>query len=162
MILPWLHLLGIAISLGSGLFFVLVFYPSLKSIPDPSQRMKTLAESLRYFHPLFLFGICLTFVSGAMRLTDLKIGFGALYYSSLGKILLWKFGLTTVIFMLASMQCFGMGLKLGRMANGVILGDLPLQERYARKIRKVMIYNLAFLSATLYAGAKLIPIIYGP
>lgn len=161
LLLMWLHLLGIVISLGSGLFFVLVFYPSLKVLPDPALRMKTLAEALRYFHPLFLFGICLTFVSGAVRLTDLKIGFGGLYYSTFGKILLWKFGMTLLIFLAAGMQCFGMGLKLGRMANGVIPGDLPLQEKQARKIRKVMITNLVFLAATIYIGLKIVPIIYG-
>lgn len=158
--LSWLHILGTVISLGSGLFFVLVFYPSLKIIPDPAQRMKVLAESLRYFHPLFLFGICLVFVTGAIRLTDLKIGFGGLYYSTFGRILLWKFGMTLLIFLAAGMQCFGMGLKLGRMANGVIPGDLPLQEKQARKIRRVMTVNLIFLAATLYIGLKLIPLIY--
>ena len=161
MILIWLHLFGIVISLGGGLFFVLVLYPSLKSISDRGQRMKTLAESLRYFHPLYLFGICLIFMSGAIRLTGLKIGFGELYYSAFGKILLWKFGMTTLIFMVASMQCFGMGLKLGRMSNGVIPGDLALQEKYAKKIRKATIYNIFFLTVTLYIGLKLIPIIYG-
>ncbi len=160
-LLPWLHVMGVVISLGSGLFFVIVLYPSLKVIQEPSQRIKVLAQSLQYFHPLFLFGICLTFVTGAIRLTDLKIGFGPLYYSSLGKILLWKFGMTLVIFLAAGMQCFGMGLKLFRMANGVIPGDLALQEKYARKIKKVMTYNLVFLAVTLYIGLKIIPIVYG-
>lgn len=123
--------------------------------------MKVLSEALKYFHPLFLFGICLTFVTGAIRLTDLKIGFGALYYSTFGKILLLKFGMTLLVFLAAGMQCFGMGLKLGRMANGVIPGDLAVQERYARKIRRVMTVNLVFLAITLYIGIKLIPIVYG-
>jgi len=159
--LTWLHLLGIAISIGSGLFFVLVFYPSLKAIPDPALRMKTLAESLRFFHPLFLFGICLIFMSGAIRLTDLKVSFGGLYYSTFGKILLWKFGMTLVIFMTASMQSFGMGLKLGRMANGVIPGDLALQEKQARKIRRATTINLIFLGVTLFMGLQLVPLIHG-
>jgi uncharacterized membrane protein len=160
-LLVWLHIMGVVISLGGGLFFVLVFLPTLKSLPDPHQRMKVMAESLKYFHPLFLFGICLTFMTGAMRLTDLKIGFGAFYYSSVGKILIWKFSMTMLIFLLASMQCFGMGLKLGRMANGVIPGDLATQERYARKIKKVLTWNLVFLAITLYIGLKMIPIVYG-
>ena len=159
--LSFLHLFGICISLGSGLFLVLVFYPSMKALPDPAQRMKALAEALRYFHPLFLFGICLVFMTGAIRLTDLKIGFGSFYYSSLGKVLLWKFGMTLLIFLVAGMQCFGMGLKLGRMANGVIPGDLALQERYARKIRRATIANTLFLSLTLYIGLKMIPIVHG-
>lgn len=160
-LLPWLHLLGIALSFGSGLFFAFIFYPSLQKIADPQERMKVLAESLRFFHPAFLLGICIVFVTGAMRLTDLKIGFGGAYFASLSNILYWKFGLTTAIFMLASMQCFGMGLKLGRMATGVIPGDLELQEKYARKIRRVTIWNLILLAVTMYVGLKLAPIIYG-
>ncbi len=159
--LSWLHIFGVVVSLGSGLYFIFVLSPSLKIIVDPIQRMKVFAESLRYFHPLFLFGICLTFVTGAMRLTDLKVGFGAIYYSSFGKILLWKFGMTLLIFLAAGMQCFGMGLKLGRMANGVIPGDLERQEYYARKIKRVMKVNLVFLAIAIYFGLKLIPIIYG-
>jgi hypothetical protein len=69
--------------------------------------------------------------------------------------------MTTVIFMVASMQCFGQGLKLQRMANGVIPGDLATQERYAKKIRRSTLMNIVFLSVTLYLGLKLIPIVYG-
>ncbi len=159
--LSWLHVLGTVISLGSGLFLILVLYPSLKAFSDPHQRVKIVAESLKYFHPLFLFGICMTFVTGAIRLTDLKIGFGNLYYSTFGQILMWKFGMTLLVFLAAGMQCFGMGLKLGRMANGVIPGDLALQEKYMRKIKRVMTVNLVFLAIALYVGLKLIPIIYG-
>lgn len=160
-LLSWLHLLGVTISIGSGLYFVLVTYPSLKGFEDRYQRIKILAENLKYFHPLFLFGICMVFVTGAMRLTDLKIGFGTSYYAELGTVLLWKFGMTMVIFLIGSMQCFGMGLKLGRMANGVIPGDIELQERYANKIKRAMSINLVFLIITLFIGLKIIPLIYG-
>ena len=156
----WLHVLGVIISLGSGLFLVLVLFPSLKAFPDPTQRMKILSENIKFFHPLYLFGICLSFVTGAIRLTDLKIGFGPAYYSALGHVLMWKFGMTTAIFMVASMQCFGMGLKFSRMINGVIPSDLALQERYAQKIRKATIANVVLLAITLYIGLKLVPIIY--
>ena len=160
-LLSWLHLMGIVISLGISLYFVFVFYPSLKAVSDSTQKMKMIAEQLKYFHPLFLFGICLVFVTGAMRLTDLKIGFGELYYSSFGRILLWKFGLTLLIFLIAGGQCFGMGLKLQRMANGVMEGDLPRQERLAKAIKKMATYNIVALAVTVYFGLKLIPIIYG-
>jgi uncharacterized membrane protein len=160
-LLSWLHLTGAAVSLGSGLFLVFVLFPALKSIADPAQRMKTLAAAIQYFHPLFLLGICVTFMSGAMRLTDLKIGFGELYYSSLGHTLLWKFGLTTVIFLIAGGQCFGMGLKLQRMANGVIEADPVRQERLSKAIKKMATYNIVLIAVTIYFGLKLMPIIYG-
>ncbi len=161
-LLTWLHLFGISVSLGSSLYFVLVFYPSLKAISDPERKMKIVAEQLKYFHPLFLFGICLVFVTGAMGLTDLKISFGQLYYSSFGRILLWKFGLTLLIFLIAGGQCFGMGLKLQRMANGVIEGSLERQERLAKAIKKMATYNIVLIAVTIYFGLKLVPIIYGP
>jgi len=160
-LLSWLHIAGVAVSLGTSLFFVFVFYPSLKTIADPAQRMKTLAAALQYFHPIFLLGICTVFMSGAMRLTELKIDFGQLYYSSLGHALMWKFGLTTLIFLIAGGQCFGMGLKLQRMANGVIEGTMERQERLANAIKKMATYNLIALAVTLYFGLKLLPIVYG-
>jgi uncharacterized membrane protein len=160
-LLSWLHVTGVAVSLGSGLFLVFVFYPSLKSIGDPAQRMKTLAAAIQYFHPIFLLGICVVFMSGAIRLTDLKIGFGEIYYSSVGHVLLWKFGLTLLIFLIAGGQCFGMGLKLQRMANGVIEGTLERQEKLAKAIKKMAAWNLILLAVTIYFGLKLMPIIYG-
>ncbi len=160
-LLAWLHVTGAAVSLGSGLFLVFVFFPSLKTIPDPALRMKTLAAAIQYFHPIFLLGICTTFMTGAMRLTDLKIDFGQLYYSSLGHVLMWKFGLTTLIFLIAGGQCFGMGLKLQRMANGVIEGTLERQERLANAIKKMATYNVIALAVTIYFGLKLLPIVYG-
>jgi len=151
-LLSFLHLFGIVASLGSGLFFILVFYPSLKKIGDPAERMRILGGSLRYYHPLFLFGICLTFMSGAIHLTQFKIAFGTTYFEKLGEILLWKFATTLLIFLIAGMQCFGMGLKLARMAYGVIPGDLAKQERYAKKIWRAQVVNLVLLAVTLWLG----------
>ncbi len=158
--LSFLHVSGIIISLGSAVGLLILFSSSHPHLPDPHEKMKFLAAKIQRLHPLYLFGICLTFMTGAMRLTDLKIGYGAAYYPTLGKILMWKFGMTTVIFMVASMQCFGMGLKFGRMANGVIPSDLATQERYARKIKKATLANILFILVTVFIGLKLIPIIY--
>lgn len=153
--LTYLHLLGTCMSLGGGLVFVLVLYPSLKFLDDPTARMKLFGNSLRYFHPIFLLGICLTFMSGAIHLTDLKISLAGSYFEKLGGILLWKFGMTLLIFLIAGMQCFGQGLKLTRMVNGVIEGDLAKQERYAKKIWRAQLVNVVLLAVTLWLGLKM-------
>jgi uncharacterized membrane protein len=154
-LLTFLHLFGLALSLGGAAGFLFVLYPALKAIESHEARMKILGNSLRYYHPLFLFGICLTFMSGAIHLTDFKIAFGTQYFSVFGKILLWKFGMTLLIFLIAGMQCFGMGLKLTRMVNGVIPGDLATQERYAKKIWRAQIVNLVLLAVTLWLGLEM-------
>lgn len=159
--LTWLHLLGVAVSLGSSVFFVFVLFPSLKAQADPQQRLKTIAATLQYYHPIFLLGICVVFMTGAIRLTDLKIDFGQMYYSALGQTLMWKFGFTLLIFLIAGGQCFGMGLKLQRMANGVIEGSLERQERLANAIKKMAFYNIVLIAVTIYFGLKLVPIIHG-
>lgn len=153
--LSFLHLLGVALSLGGAAVFLFVLYPSLKFLGDPTLRMKVLGNSLRYYHPLFLFGICLNFMSGAIHLTDLKIRFGSSYFDSLSNILLWKFAMTLLIFLIAGMQCFGQGLKLTRMVNGVIPGNLATQEKYARKIWRAQLVNLVLLTVTLWLGLKM-------
>ncbi len=159
--LTWLHLLGVAMSLGSSIFFVFVLFPSLKKQTDVTLKMKAIADTLPYYHPIFLLGICVTFMTGAVRLTDLKIDFGQLYYSSLGHVLLWKFGFTMLIFLIAGGQCFGMGLKLQRMANGIIEGSIERQERLANAIKKMATYNIILIASAIYFGLKLVPIIYG-
>ncbi len=153
--LAYLHLFGLAVSLGSGIFFILLVFFWSKSVPDQAIRMKGIADSLRVFHPLFLFGICLVFMSGAIHLTTLKIGFGSRYFETFGRILLSKFGMTLLIFLVAGMQCFGMGLKFQRMVYGVIEGDLAKQARYAKKIWRAQVMNLLFLAITLWLGLKM-------
>ena len=159
--LTWLHLMGVAVSLGCNVFFVFVLFPSLQTQADPQLKMKAIAGTLKYYHPIFLLGICVVFMTGAVRLTDLKIDFGQMYYSSLGHALMWKFGFTMLIFLIAGGQCFGMGLKLQRMVNGVIEGSLERQERLANAIKKMATYNIVLIAVTVYFGLKLIPIIYG-
>ncbi len=159
-ILSWLHVLGAVISLGCNIFFVLILFPSVRFITDEKLRLKILANTLKYYHPLFLFGICLTFVTGAIRLTDLKIDFGSLYYGTFGNVLLWKFAFTMMIFLVAGGQCFGMGLKLQRMANGVIEGSLERQNKIANALKKMALYNIFLLAAAIYFGLKLMPMVY--
>ncbi len=160
-LLRWLHLMGVVLSLGGAVLFAFGVTPALQLIEDRAQRMKVFAKVIQFFHPIFLFGICLTFMTGAIRLTDLKIGFGTQYYQSLGTLLMTKFALTTLIFLIGSGQCFGMGLKVTRMANGVMEGPIEKQEKLAGLIRKMTIYNVILMAVTIYIGLKIIPMIYG-
>ncbi|MBI2082639.1 MAG: hypothetical protein HYT76_03635 [Deltaproteobacteria bacterium] len=155
LVLNYLHIFGVVLSLGSGFFFIFIFPAALNSISDSGQRVQVFAASLRLFHPLFLLGLCLTFMSGAIHLTHFKIQFGTEYFNKFGGLLIWKFALTLLIFLIAGMQCFGMGLKLTRMASGVIQGDLATQERYARKIKTAQTLNLILLAVTIWFGIKL-------
>ena len=151
----WLHLMGIVISLGAGLLLVIGIYPACRRIEDEDVRFRTLAGILKYFHPLYLFGICLTFMTGAIGLTTLKIGLGETYYQQIGGILIQKFGLTMLIFLVASMQCFGQGLKVTRMANGIIPADSATKEKYLKKIYRATLINVILIAITLYIGLKL-------
>ncbi len=153
--LLWLHLSGIIISLGSAVLIVGAVYPGTTWIEDKSQRFMMIAGILKYFHPLFLFGICLIFMTGAIGLTDLKIDLGTAYYTKIGSVLLQKFGLTMLIFLFGSMQCVGTGLRVARMANGVIESDEPTKTRYLMKIYRTTIINIILLAVTLYIGLKL-------
>ncbi len=153
--LVWLHLMGIVISLGAALLLVIGVYPAAQKIEDPEARFQMLAGVLKYFHPLYLFGICLVFMTGAFGLTDLKIDLGAGYYDAVGNILIKKFGLTMLIFLIASMQCFGQGLKITRMANGVIEADEATKQRYIKKVHRATIMNIILIAITIYVGLKL-------
>ena len=151
----WLHVMGIVISLGAALLLVLAVYPAANKITDEEQRFQMLAGVLKYFHPLYLFGICLVFMTGAIGLTDLKIDLGLSYYDQVGNILIKKFALTMLIFLVASMQCFGQGLKVTRMANGVIEADLATKQRYLKKIYRATLINIILIAITLYIGLQL-------
>lgn len=151
-LLGGLHLLGWVISFGTGFYVAFILYPSLRVIEDPSLKMKVLAASLQRFHPFYLLGISVSFMTGAFMLTQLKISMGGGYFDRMLAPLGWKFLMVLLVFNLAAMQCFGQGLKLYRMAFGVIPGDLPTMERYACKIHRTQIINLAFILITVYFG----------
>ena len=151
----WLHLMGIVISLGAALLLVLAVYPAAAKIADEEQRFQMLAAILKYFHPLYLFGICLVFMTGAIGLTDLKIGLGDQYYDQLSIVLIKKFALTMLIFLVASMQCFGQGLKVTRMANGIIEADMATKQRYTKKIYRATVINIILIAITIYVGLQL-------
>lgn len=155
-----LHILGWVVSFGAGFYVAFILYPSLRVIEDSSLRMKVLAASLKRFHPFYLLGICVSFMTGAFMLTRLKISLGGEYFDRMLGPLGWKFLMVLLVFNLAAMQCFGQGLKLYRMAFGVIPGDLPTMERYARKIHRTQIINLVFILITVYFGYRLHDVIH--
>ncbi|MBI1909210.1 MAG: hypothetical protein HYS22_03480 [Deltaproteobacteria bacterium] len=148
-VLHFFHLLGLCIALGGPLFFNFILYPSLKFLPEKKERHLLLAQLIRYYHPFFLGGLCLIFLSGAFRLTDLKEGLGGSYFDQVGGLLMFKFGMTLLIFNTACMQAIGTGLKYGRMVMGVIPGDEATIDRYAKKIWRVSLINLLLIAGTV-------------
>ncbi len=151
----WLHLMGIVLSLGASVLLIVGIYPAAQKIEDAEQRFQMLASILKYFHPLYLFGICLVFMSGAIGLTDLKIGLGTGYYEKISGPLMIKFGFTMMIFLIASMQCFGQGLKVTRMANGIIEADRATKDKYINKIKRATMINIVLIAITIYYGLQL-------
>ena len=146
-----LHLIALCVALGGALLFNFVLYPSLKFIGEKKERHRFLAQFIRYYHPFFLGGLSILLLSGAFRVTDLKISLGVGYFSVMGKLLMIKLGMMLLIFNLACMQTMGTGLKFGRMAMGVIPGDEATVDRYARKIWRVSLVNIVCMIGTTFA-----------
>jgi uncharacterized membrane protein len=151
----WLHLMGPALSFGSGAFFIFVFYPAFKSLEDSQARMKVFVQGIKYFHPIYLLGFCVALLSGASQITDLKINLGSNYFDVIAQPLLWKFGLTLLMFMIGGIQSFGFGLPLTKMVNGLIEGSDEQKDSYVNKIWWATLINLILIGVTVFIGLKL-------
>lgn len=129
----WVHLLALAVYLGTTLALVLVFLPAAEAIDDPALQRRVLARGLRVYNVLSVGALGVLVISGASGLTDMKAlmgqEFGRLVWRLTGKL-----GLTFVLINVATYLSFGLAHRLVRAE----LGQLPIEaEKQAGMIRRM-------------------------
>lgn len=110
------HLTAAGLALGGMAFFAGIFIPRLRRAAPggPEGATRLIVAGMRAFHPFYLACVGVLIVSGGFYLTRLKVGLGAAYFPRLLAVLGLKLLLVFVLAMLASYQCFGVGLPLER------------------------------------------------
>jgi uncharacterized membrane protein len=129
----WVHLLALAVYLGTTLGLALVFLPAAGAVEDPALQRRVLARGLRPYNVLSVGALGVLVISGASALTDLKArlgpAFGRLLWPLAGKL-----ALTFVLINVATYLSFGLAHRLVRSE----LGRLPVEpERQAGMIRRM-------------------------
>ena len=123
-----LHLLALAIYLGSTVALVLVLLPARRpAIEDPALQRRVLARGLRPYNVLSVGALGVLILTGASSLTEWKRTLGPAY----GR-LLWplvgKLSLTFLLTMVGTWLSFGLAHRLVRAE----LGGLPVEPERQR------------------------------
>src|SRR5262245_43233708 len=141
----WVHLLALAVYLGTTLAVALVLLPAAEAVPDPTLQRRVLARGLRMYNVLSVGALGVLVISGASGLTDYKAllgqDFGRLLWRLIGKL-----SLSFVLIMVSTYLSFGLAPRLVRAD----LGQLPVEpEKQAGMIRRMR--SAAWLGVALAA-----------
>jgi hypothetical protein len=150
----WVHLLGVAVYLGSTLAVALVFLPAMEAVEDPALQRRLLARGLRTYNVLSVGALGVLVISGASGLTDLKATLGREF----GR-LLWplvsKLSLTFVLINVATYFSFGLAHRLVRAELGQLPVEAEKQAGMIRRMRGAAWLGVALAAWTTWVGMRL-------
>ena len=120
------HLLALAVYLGTTIALAVIFLPAASAIEDPRLQRRVLARGLRPYNVVSFGALLAALVSGWSAITDLKAHLGPAF-GQLVWLLAAKLGLTFLLITLpASYLSFGLAHRLVRAE----LGDLPIEPTW--------------------------------
>ncbi len=160
------HVSAAGLALGGMAFFGGIFIPRIRRAAAGGAEGATrlIVAGMRAFHPFYLACVGVLIVSGGFYLTRLKVGLGPEYFPRLLAVLGTKLLLVFVLAMLASYQCFGVGLPLERslLPPG---GDgspgpadpevLRRQATMVRRLQGCALANVMLLVVIIYLGLSM-------
>ena len=150
----WVHLLGVAVYLGTTLAVALVFLPAMEAVEDPALQRRLLARGLRPYNVLSVGALGVLVISGASGLTDLKATLGREF----GR-LLWplvsKLSLTFVLINVATYFSFGLAHRLVRAELGQLPVEAQKQAGMIRRMRGAAWLGVALAAWTAWVGMRL-------
>jgi uncharacterized membrane protein len=160
------HVSAAGLALGGMAFFGAIFIPRMRrAAPGRSEdSARLIVAGMRAFHPFYLACVGVLIVSGGFYLTRLKVGLGAEYLPRLLAVLGAKLLLVFVLAMLASYQCFGVGIPLERsllLAGEDVAPGPPnpeLLRRQAAMLRRLQgcaLANVVLLMVIVYLGLSM-------
>src|SRR4029450_4267338 len=116
------HLLALAVYLGSTVALVLVLLPAASAVEDPALRRRVLARGLKPYNVLSVGALGVLILTGASSLTDWKRALGPAYGGLLWP-LVGKLSLTFALTMVGTWRSFGIAHRLpGAGVGGVVRG----------------------------------------
>lgn len=159
------HLTAAGLALGGMAFFGGIFIPRLRRAgANPEESTRLIVAGMRAFHPFYLACVGVLIVSGGFYLTRLKMGMGSEYFPRLLAVLGTKLLFVFILALLASYQCFGVGLPLERSllppeGNGAPpAADPELHRRRAGMVRRLQgcaWANVVLLIIIMYLGLSM-------
>jgi uncharacterized membrane protein len=151
----WVHLLALAVYLGTTVGLALVLLPAAEAIDDPALQRRLLARGLRAYNVLSVGALGVLVISGASGLTDLKAAmgpqFGRLVWTLAGKL-----GLTFVLVNVATYLSFGLAHRLVRAELGQLPVEPEKQAGMIRRMRSAAWMGVALAAWTTWVGLTML------
>ena len=149
-----IHLLAMAVYVGTTLALVLMLLPAAEAVDDPGVQRRLLARGLRLYNVLSVGALGVLVISGASQLTDLKAHLGPAYAA-----LLWplveKLTLTFVLINVATYLSFGLAHRLVRAELGQLPVEPEKQAGMIRRMRSAGWFGIALAAWTTWIGLAL-------
>jgi uncharacterized membrane protein len=149
------HLLALAIYLGSTVALATVLLPAMEAIDDPATQRRALARGLRPYNVVSFAALLAALASGWTTITDLK---GA-YQGAFGQfvwLLAAKLGLTFLLIVLpASYLSFGLAHRLVRAEVGGLEVEPEKQRAMLRRMRGTAWLAVALTVWIAWIGLRL-------
>jgi copper resistance protein D len=153
----WLHLLSMAVWLGSMLFMALVLVPALRKKEDPRRRSELIGETGERLRRVAWIAFAVLLLTGIVQLGGRGFAwrdvFGRLWLGPLGHILAWKLGAFALVVALSAIHDFWLGPRSTRAA---LAGPEGQRAERARRLASwmgrlnVLLGLLIVLLAVLY------------
>ncbi len=152
----WIHLLALAVYLGTTLDLALVFLPAANAIADPGVQRRMLARGLRIYNVLSVGALGVLVISGASALTDWKATLGPAYGQLVWR-LVTKLGLTFVLVLVATYVSFGLAHRIVRAELGQLPVEAEKQAGMMRRMRDAAWVGVGLAAWTAWVGVGLAP-----
>lgn len=148
------HVLALAVYLGSTVALVLMLIPSAAAISDPALQRRVLARALRPYNLLSVGALGVLIMTGASSLTEWKRtlgpGYGQLLWPLVGKL-----GLTFALTMVGTWLSFGIAHRLVRAELGGLEVEPERQRSMLKRLAAGGWLAIALAVWTTWAGLTL-------
>lgn len=155
MLISWLHLISLAVYVGSLVGLWLMVLPAVSAVENHEAQVSLLARSLKLYNPLQNGSLGVLVLSGAFQLTDLKAAYRELFLKELGVTLGVKLILSFVLIVFSTYQSMAVAHRFVRRYEG---GEsFPHQELLSvtKRLRVSTLFMLLLAIVTLWAGVRL-------
>jgi uncharacterized membrane protein len=114
MLASWLHLVALAVYVGSLVALWVILGRASSGTADPLEKARKLARSLKVYNPLQTGALGVMVFSGALQLTALKSAYRELFAKEFGAVLSVKLALAFVLVIFGIHQTMGVGHRFVR------------------------------------------------
>jgi len=155
MLNSWLHLIALAVYLGSIISLWIMLLPATAKLEDNKNQQQFLARSLRLYNPVQTGALGVLLFTGAFQLTDLKAVYRELFVKQLGYNLGIKLSLAFFLVLFSVYQSMGIAHRFVKRHEA---GDNLTSQEFISMIRKLKSLNgliLLLALMTLWFGLRL-------